>query len=374
MRRKRIYGICIFFLVLIVSCTETQMKNIQEKAPNLLATIANGWGGPYAGLMSTFAGILKGEQYPPGMVSQQPGATPPYNAQGAQQPYYDQANQGQYAQGTQQPHYDQANQGQYAQDTQQPYYDQANQGQYAQGAQQPYYDQANQGQYAQDTQQPYYDQANQGQYAQGTQQPYYDQAGQGQYNQPVSYSQSLAVEIDVVKEVYENGQYLAMSVKNGDRLTRDDNYKVQYICNMECYVYIAQLDAIGKLVPIIPSEFVGWGNPMTPNRVYSVPEGNKWFFLDENKGMEQIFFIVSRTRRPDIEQLFRKISAENKTLKQQAPITINEPLYASRGLAGVREGRQQEVTFQNGSQGRYDSTLFESMQADFVVTRWFYHD
>ena len=76
----------------------------------------------------------------------------------------------------------------------------------------------------------------------------------------------------------------------------------------------------------------------------------------------------------DTQLVFRKISAENRTLKQQAPVTINQPLYTTRGIAGVREGRQQNVTFQNGSQGRYDATLFESVQADFVVTRWFYHN
>ena len=90
--------------------------------------------------------------------------------------------------------------------------------------------------------------------------------------------------------------------------------------------------------------------------------------------VNKIFFIVSKTQRSDIEQLFRKISAENRNLKQQAPITINQPLYTTRGIAGVREGRQQAVTFQNGNQGSYNSTLFESVQADFVVTRWFYHN
>jgi hypothetical protein len=321
--------------------------------------------------VNSFTNVLKGQPYITDVAYQDQGGQPTYE-QGSQ-PYYDQGSQPTYDQGGQgqygQPSYDQ---GQYGQQGSQPYYDQGgqpsyDQGQYGQQGSQPYYDQGGQGQYGQ----PSYDQ---GQYGQQGSQPYYDQGSQGQYTQPAAYSQNLAVEIDVLKEVYENGSYFAKPVKNGDTLTEQDNYKVQYFCNMECFVYIAQLDSIGKLEPIIPSDFVAWSNPMASNKLYSVPAGNNWFFLDQNKGVEQIFFIVSRTQRPDIEQLFRKISAENRTLKQQAPVTIDQPLYTTRGIAGVREGRQQKVTFQNGSQGRYDATLFESVQADFVVTRWFYHN
>jgi hypothetical protein len=365
MIRKRTYIICIFFLALIFSCTEKQMKNFQEKAPDLLASIAVAWGGPYAGLVTSFVDVLKGDEYPNDVAYQQQGGTPPY---------YDQGSQGQYGQQGGQPYYDQGSQGQYGEQGSQPYYDQGSQGQYGEQGSQPYYDQGSQGQYGEQGSQPYYDQGSQGQYGQQGSQPYYDQGSQGQYNQPVSYSQKLAVEIDVLKETKEKDSYLAVPVKNGDTLTRDDNYKVQYFCNMECYVYIAQLDSIGKLEPIIPSDFMALRNPMAANKLYSIPEGNNWFFLDENKGVEQIFFIVSKTQRSDIEQLFRKISAENRNLKQQAPITINQPLYTTRGIAGVREGRQQAVTFQNGNQGSYNSTLFESVQADFVVTRWFYHN
>jgi hypothetical protein len=399
------------------------MQNLKQGTPDIIASIAAGFGGPYAGLVSSFSNVLKGQPYITDVPYQQQGETPPYYDQGqygqqggqpsydqgqygqqGSQPYYDQGgqpsyDQGQYGQQGGQPSYDQ---GQYGQQGSQPYYDQGgqpsyDQGQYGQQGGQPSYDQ---GQYGQQGGQPSYDQGqygqqqgqygqqggqpsyDQGQYGQQGSQPYYDQGGQpsydqgqyGQQAQPVSYSQNLAVEIDVLKEVNENGRFFAKPVKNGDTLTQQDNYKVQYFCNMQCYVYIAQLDSIGKLEPIIPSNFVAWSNPMAPNKLYSVPEANNWFFLDENKGVEQIFFIVSKTPRPDIEQLFRKISAENKNLKQLQPVTIDQPLYTTRGIKGVREGRQQNVTFQNGSQGRYDATLFESVQADFVVTRWFYHN
>jgi hypothetical protein len=186
-------------------------------------------------------------------------------------------------------------------------------------------------------------------------------------------SQELQVEIDVVKEVYQGGRYQARQIVDGDTLTQNDNYKVMFRCNMGCYMYIAQLDSTGKMDPIFPSRYFSWGNPVEPHTAYSLPPDNKWFYLDENTGVETIYFIASRSRRPDLERLFHTFEEQNKSLVQRAPVSLDSSVVITRGIGGVRPGRTQEVSFQDGSQGRYSSTLFSSIQADFVMTRWFYH-
>ena len=185
--------------------------------------------------------------------------------------------------------------------------------------------------------------------------------------------QELAVEIDVVKEVYVNGRYQARRVADGDVLTRNDNYKAIFRCNMRCYMYIVQLDSTGKMDPIFPSKHFAWGNPVQPHTVFSLPPENKWFYLDENTGVETIYFIASRSRRMDLEQLFRKFGERNKSLVQLSPVSLDSTVVITRGIGGVREGRKQTVKFQDGSKGQFSSTLFSSIQADFVMTRWFYH-
>jgi hypothetical protein len=185
--------------------------------------------------------------------------------------------------------------------------------------------------------------------------------------------QKLEIGFNVVKEGYENGRYNALPVADGATLNRNDNYKILFSTNTVCYVYIAQLDSTGKMDPIFPSSHAPWGNPVEPVKQYSVPPDKNWFYLDENIGVETIYFIVSLSRRTDIEQLFNKLAEKNKTLVQRSPVSIDSPVVITRGIGGVRPGQEQTVVFNDGSQGQYSSTLLSSIQADFVATRWFNH-
>ena len=63
MRIRHKHIVSFVMLVLMVSCTEQQMQNLKQGAPDLLASIAAGWGGQYAGLVSSFTNVLKGGQY-----------------------------------------------------------------------------------------------------------------------------------------------------------------------------------------------------------------------------------------------------------------------------------------------------------------------
>jgi hypothetical protein len=189
----------------------------------------------------------------------------------------------------------------------------------------------------------------------------------------------LEILFDLVKEITYGGTYGAQSVMDGETLTEKDNYKIMFQSNIPCYLYVVQLDSTGKMDPIFPSKWVSWGNPIEANSVHSIPADNNWFHLDRNVGTETIYFIASLERRSDIENLFYQLEASNQTLVQQQSVSINNytPIYrgVTRGVGGVRVGGggQQDVTLKNGSQGQYEATLIQSIQADFVMTRWFYH-
>jgi hypothetical protein len=144
-------------------------------------------------------------------------------------------------------------------------------------------------------------------------------------------------------------------------------------------MYVVQLDSTGKMDPIFPSKWATWRNPVQAYSVYSIPADNNWFHLDRNLGTETIYFIASLERRSDIEDLFYQLETANPSLVKQQPVCMNDyvPIYrgVNRGVGGVRVGGggQREVTFQNGNQGQYSATLISSIQADFVMTRWFNH-
>jgi hypothetical protein len=216
-------------------------------------------------------------------------------------------------------------------------------------------------------------------------QPSYDQSqtydsGFNSY----SYSESagtpqLEVVFDVVKEVSYGGTYAANSVMDGDTLTQDDNYKIMFQSSVPCYMYVVQLDSTGKMDPIFPSKWSSGANPLEAYSVYEVPVDNNWFYLDRNMGIETIYFIASLERRSDIENLLYELESANQSLVQRERVSMDSyvPIYrgVSRGVGGVRQGGgiSREVTSQNGSQLQYDATLIGSIQADFVMTRWFHH-
>lgn len=202
-------------------------------------------------------------------------------------------------------------------------------------------------------------------------------SGQGYQTSPqgtyATGSQPLEVEMDVVKEVMEYGKYTARSIKDGDVLTQKDNYKIIFRARTECFIYIAQLDSTGKMDPIFPSAFASEANPVRPGMAYAVPSDRQWFYLDENYGVETIYFIASRTPLQDLETLFLRLTEQNKQLVKRGPISINDSVVIMRGVGGVRQGQNAQVTFPDGSKGGVTPSLLSSIKADFVTTRWFNH-
>lgn len=183
----------------------------------------------------------------------------------------------------------------------------------------------------------------------------------------------LTAQIDVVREHVENGRQIAVPVADGDVLSADDNYKLQIRCSRECFAYVAQLDSTGKMDPILPSGLVSLQNPLAGGVLYSIPEGNDWFYLDASKGVEQIYLVVSVESKPEIERIFAKLAEANRSLSVKSPITVETPLVLTRGIGGVRQGQTQSVTFDNDRDGQYLSTVFESSGPELVITRWFDH-
>lgn len=184
----------------------------------------------------------------------------------------------------------------------------------------------------------------------------------------------LLVEADIIRESDMDGRISPTTVMDGDTLTARDNYKVQISCNTDCWVYIAQMDATGKVDPILPSGFVNVSNPLNANELYSLPEENNWFHLDDNQGIEQIYFIVSQTPRPDIESIFTQFESINQKLVQKSTIKIEKPFVLTRGIQGIRAAKEQIVTMRSGKNMTYEPTQLESLGGDVVITRWFNHE
>lgn len=157
---------------------------------------------------------------------------------------------------------------------------------------------------------------------------------------------------------FRNG--IEETVKDGEIIRQDDQYAVEFEAGEDPYVYIFQLDSKGKLTPIFPnSKISSITNPVTPGTFYRIPERGKWFYLDENKGNEQVIFLAQQAPLPDPiatakDVITGKISASGK-----------------RGLGGIR--KKPPASAKSNTPQPKTASAVSSRPEVFVLIREFMH-
>jgi hypothetical protein len=158
---------------------------------------------------------------------------------------------------------------------------------------------------------------------------------------------------------------------------KGDVTKFSFRANCDCFVYVIGADATGYIARIFPDPASGLSNPVQANRQYVVPEGTAWYGLDQYKGVEQVFFIVSRTPRQDIEGPLSQLAQTPRTAPPQNYRSVREVATsdASRGLVKVQMGAQSTVQGESGQRYNFTPQSFAAQSGtdDVVITRWFNH-
>ncbi len=200
----------------------------------------------------------------------------------------------------------------------------------------------------------------------------------------------LELEVAVLKEEVKDGRPIPVPVADGEVLYdrfgshgQGDNLKIQFRTNAECYVYIIGIDGTGWAQPIFPSEYAGYTNPVKPNTMYTFPEGSTWIPLDSYRGVEHLYFLASRTPRPDLERALVEIAAHVRP-EDGARAPEERPLLAkvegsapiARGFDKARPSSFTDVQSSNGQDHTVPAQAFFASkgEGDVLVTRWFRHE
>lgn len=164
-------------------------------------------------------------------------------------------------------------------------------------------------------------------------------------------------------------------IADGERMNQNDSYAVEFKTASERYVYIYQKDGEGKLTPIFPNtQVMAMTNPLQSNAYYRMPGPDKWFFLDENKGTEEIFMIASENPLQDPVTAIRNI--------------VTDKTYASntRGLGGIHRKEAPVVPSKPTESAVYSKVMAGAQSAHKnisnsggnpemrVVRRYFVHE
>jgi hypothetical protein len=199
---------------------------------------------------------------------------------------------------------------------------------------------------------------------------------------------ALALEVSVLKEEIVGGRSIPIPIQDGDILYdrygshgAGDNMKFMFRANAAAYVYVISIDGTGWIQPIFPGTYAGFANPVDPNRTYLFPEGSTWAPLDSYRGIEHLFFIASRTQRPDLEKSLAPFASRVRDVDpgraEQGPIelaqvTTEAPV--TRGFEAPRKSTVHDVPSSTGEPFRVDAQMFTNAgPGDIVVTRWFRH-
>jgi hypothetical protein len=219
-----------------------------------------------------------------------------------------------------------------------------------------------------------------------TQEPYESSTGPAvaaavQYGTPAGVALEVAL---LAQQRTPDGQVRLRPVHDGDVLydgrgdpARGDKIKIFFTANCACYVYVIGIDATGYVAKIFPDGDLHATGPVVPGSKNLVPGGTTWWGLDDYRGVEQIYFIASRERRRDIEDLVGQLAGQRPSLPADyRPVREPAIVAMTRGLVQVQSAAPATVPTEFGSDQQISPTLFQSTvaDADLAITRWFRHE
>lgn len=161
-------------------------------------------------------------------------------------------------------------------------------------------------------------------------------------------------------------------LRNGDKISSDDNYFFIFQTTEKAFIYIFQIDSRGKLDWIFPKNITlshsEGNNPVEPGKWHKIPGGDKGYFLDENLGIEHFYIVTTKSRWHELEKLITEASQS---------YVANNPILAqfslkTRGSAGKRK-LPLNSTLKNKSNSNDAIQLIEGNKGVVVLEQWFEH-
>jgi hypothetical protein len=204
---------------------------------------------------------------------------------------------------------------------------------------------------------------------------------------PAAYDTPAGVALEVAllaQQLTPEGNVTLRPVRDGDVLydgrgdpARGDKIKLFFSANCVCHVYVIGIDATGYVAQIFPEAGGNASSLVAPGEKHLVPAGTTWWGLDEYRGVEQVYFIASRERQPDIEKLVAELAGQRPSVPASyRPVRHPAIVPVQRGLVQVQSAAPTVVPTGYGASEPVSPTLFQSTVAgaDLVITRWFRHE
>ncbi len=98
-------------------------------------------------------------------------------------------------------------------------------------------------------------------------------------------------------------------LQDGNELSSADRYRIAVRSHEQCWVYVFQIDATGRLDWLFPrngSPYSFGANPVEPGAWVQIPARDDAFQLDDNLGIEHVFAVATCDRWDELEHALEK--------------------------------------------------------------------
>jgi len=107
------------------------------------------------------------------------------------------------------------------------------------------------------------------------------------------------------------------AVTRDTRLKTGDKLKMLVELEKKCFVYVIYHSAQDEVMILFPYDMEQFTRDYVPGKRYYIPQGDRWFELDENLGRETFYLLASAQRLMGLERLLRKYTTADLARKPE---------------------------------------------------------
>jgi hypothetical protein len=150
-----------------------------------------------------------------------------------------------------------------------------------------------------------------------------------------------------------------------------DRFGIVFSTQEELYVYIVTIDATGWAQTLFPyPDIPGYNNPVSPGKPILLPD-ERLYGLDDARGTENIFVLVSRVPNQALEQALAPLRGLERTQSvssRGATERVTMPMVGQRGVTGIVPGASHAKNVD------LDRFFTAPNAGELAFSRWFVHE
>ena len=108
-----------------------------------------------------------------------------------------------------------------------------------------------------------------------------------------------------------------VSINNDMILKTGDQFKMMVEFKSRCFVYLIYSGSNGEILVLFPDGISQLNKIYKLAEKYYIPQGDLWFALDEQVGLEKFYLLVSKERLSNLEDLLRKHESSGSDKKPE---------------------------------------------------------